>query len=136
MEDRRGKIEDGRWKQLPGTWWGRGEKTEESKKCPVLGGDHASHSVDPDDQMVLRSPDLFLEEGSFCISYSKFWGYITLVRRVPRRGRITEKDVKFLDPKHEPVNPRLSINAFLSVHVQKEGSAVGVLLQDGVCFDG
>ena len=49
----------------------------------------------------------------------KKWG--TLVRRVPRRGRITEKDVKFLDPKHEPVNPRRSINAFLSVHGQKEG---------------
>jgi hypothetical protein len=68
----------------------RGEKIEESKKCPVLADEYASHSVtpdefsthpvpsrakegmvfflgyvDPNDQMVLRSPDLFLELTEF-----------------------------------------------------------------------
>jgi hypothetical protein len=46
------------------------------------------------------------------------------------KGWITDKDVKFLAPKHEPVSPLRSINAFLSVHGQKEGSAVVMGMRD------
>ena len=81
-------MEDGRWKQK--TEEERREKIEESKKCPVLADEYAPHSVtpdelwihpvpsrtkksvvlflgyvDPDDQMVLRSPDLFPELTEF-----------------------------------------------------------------------
>ena len=60
----------------------------------------------------------------------------TSVQKEPKRCWITDNYVKFPDPKHEPVNPRRSIDAFLSVHAQKEGSTVGVLLRGGFYFDG
>ena len=81
-------MEEGRWKQQ--TEEERREKIEESKKSPVLADEYAPHSVipdelwthpvpsrtkegmvfflgyvDPNDQMVLRSPDLFLELTEF-----------------------------------------------------------------------
>ena len=40
-------MEDGRWKMEAKDR--RGEKREESKKCPVLAGDQASHSVTPNE---------------------------------------------------------------------------------------
>jgi hypothetical protein len=69
-------MEDGRWKQLPEPFEGEERRQkrekrwkiedrsncpepferEENKKCPVLGGDHASHSVTPDELWTLPAP--------------------------------------------------------------------------------
>jgi|GEM_PF-4276310 len=47
-------MEEGRWKQK--TEEERREKIEESKKYPVLAGDHASYSVTPDELWTHPAP--------------------------------------------------------------------------------